>query len=74
LFNKLDPIDYYVQYNTDDIVESHGIISFDEEKWRKRFLSVGEAWDMGGLYPPPRNPCGLHWTPLDSSQARLRPD
>ena len=27
-----------------------------------------------GLYPPPHNPCGLHWTPLDSSQARLRPD
>jgi len=44
-FNKLDPIDYYVQYDTDDIVESHGIISFDEEKWQKRFLSVGEAWD-----------------------------
>ena len=21
----------------------------------------------GGLYPPPRNPYGLHWTPLDSS-------
>ena len=22
---------------------------------------------QGGLYPPPRNPYGLHWTPLDSS-------
>jgi len=27
-----------------------------------------------GLYPPPHNPGGFQWIPVDSSQARLRPD
>jgi len=27
-----------------------------------------------GLYPPPRNPYGLQWTPVDSSGPFVRPD
>jgi hypothetical protein len=29
---------------------------------------------LGGLYPPPHNPCGLQWTPVDSSGPLARPD
>ena len=34
-------------------------------------LNNAEMW---GLYPPPRNPYGLQWTPLDSSGPLARPD
>ena len=30
--------------------------------------------DSGGLYLPPRNPYGLHWTPVDSSAQSARPN
>ena len=30
--------------------------------------------EWGGLYPPPCNPYGLRWTPLDSNGPLAKPD